>query len=117
MKAKMQGVHRGYYGNFFFSIDVKLNGKKFVLSADQSSFVPHIKRDIQETELEKIGFSVCEKLNEEHTQRERAERAELALLKIGMATNERKTYEAVAAFFNVKVGQLWTLAKKLGAAK
>ena len=51
-----------------------------------------------------------------HTQRERAERAELALLKIGMATNERKTYEAVAAFFNVKVGHLWTLAKKRGVA-
>ena len=50
-------------------------------------------------------------------QRDRATRAELALLKIGLATNERATYEAVAAFFNVKVGDLWTFAKIRGASK
>lgn len=67
--------------------------------------------------MKSLEVKVNEKLvRESNRQRERAERAELAMLKIGMATNERKTYEAVAAFFNVKVGQLWTLAKKRGVA-
>lgn len=67
--------------------------------------------------MKSLEVKVNEKLvRESNRQRERAERAELALLKIGMATNERKTYEAVAAFFNVKVGHLWTLAKKRGVA-
>ncbi len=63
MNAKLRGIFYGYYGNYSFAIDAEIDGQKFVLSCDQSSFVPHIKREKQNEELKRIADIVVEKLN------------------------------------------------------
>lgn len=67
MNATLRGIFCGYYGNYSFAIDAEIDGQKFVLSCDQSSLIPHIKKDRQEEELKRIADIVVEKLNASKT--------------------------------------------------